>query len=125
MHCLTYSIGLDTAVIDFVISLLGEPNADSALQAHQVQASHGVPISTIPAQAGPSAESGLTGPGLRNLAEVSVKATARSLRAESLPRRRDGSLPRLGAWTTGALQDQDGGANRARPIGAPVGPAVL
>src|SRR5262249_40792475 len=60
-------------------------NAESALQAHQVQASHGVLISTIPAQAGPSAESGLTGPGLRNLAEVSVKATARSLRAESLP----------------------------------------
>src|SRR5262249_15766790 len=32
--------------------------AESALQAHQVQASHGVPISTIPAHAGPSAESG-------------------------------------------------------------------
>jgi hypothetical protein len=31
-------------------------NAESALQAHQVQASPGVPISTIPAQAGPSAE---------------------------------------------------------------------
>jgi hypothetical protein len=59
--------------------------AESALQAHQVQASHRVPISTIPAQASPSAESGLTGPGLRKLAEVSVKATARSLRPESLP----------------------------------------
>ena len=44
-----------------------------------------MPISTIPAQAGPSAESGLTGPGLRGLAEVAVKATARSLRPESLP----------------------------------------
>jgi hypothetical protein len=29
MHCLTYSIGLDAAVIDFVISLSGEPNAES------------------------------------------------------------------------------------------------
>jgi hypothetical protein len=49
-----------------------------------VKALHRVPISTISAQAGPSAESGLTGPGLRELAEVSVKATARSLRPESL-----------------------------------------
>jgi hypothetical protein len=28
MHCLTYPIGLDVAVIDFVISLLGEQIAD-------------------------------------------------------------------------------------------------
>ena len=80
MHSLAYSMqGLTaTMIVELacVISYKSEPNAESALQAHQVQASHGVPISTIPAHASPGAESGLTGPGLRKLAEVSVKATA-------------------------------------------------
>jgi hypothetical protein len=33
MHCLTYSIELDAAVIDFVISLLGEQIADYSIPA--------------------------------------------------------------------------------------------
>jgi hypothetical protein len=71
---------------------------------HRVQASHGVPISTIPAQAGPSAESGLTGPGLRGLAEVLVKATARSLRAESLPAKTRKQPASAGCVRYGALK---------------------
>ena len=87
-------------------------NADSALQAHRVQASHGVPISTIPAQAGPGAESGLTGPGLRDLAEVLVTATARSPRPESVPAktRRQPYSARCVRYGR-AEKAQDGGAN--------------
>jgi hypothetical protein len=36
MHCLTYPIGLDAAVIDFVISLLGEPDAEYECEDYQV-----------------------------------------------------------------------------------------
>jgi hypothetical protein len=77
-----------------------------------VQASHGVPISTIPAQAGPGAESGLTGPGLRDLAEVLVTATARSPRPESVPAktRRQPYSARCVRYGR-AEKAQDGGAN--------------